>query len=185
MSGAQSRFMSEDLLQYDRMFDEALRGVVRKVLRIVAEHGLPGEHHFFLTFRTDYPGVEISEGLRRQYPEEMTIVLQKVFWDLEVSEHSFTVGLSFNAVRQHLVIPFDALTVFQDRSVNFALQFQQTADVSGDAAAAQGVPDNTPEAQNAPDSGEPAHRESLPGEAAGGSAENDDNVVTLDTFRKK
>jgi hypothetical protein len=179
--------MSEDLLQYDRMFDEALRGVVRKVLRIVAGHGLPGDHHFFLTFRTDYPGVEISESLRRQYPEEMTIVLQKVFWDLEVSEHSFTVGLSFNAVRQHLVIPFDALTVFQDRSVNFTLQFQQAADISGDAAtaAAQGVPDNTPEGRDVPDSAEPAHQESPPGEAAGGSAENDDNVITLDTFRKK
>lgn len=174
--------MSEDLLQYDKMFDEALRGVVRKVLRIVAEHGLPGEHHFFLTFRTDYPGVEISETLRRQYPEEMTIVLQKVFWDLEVSENSFTVGLSFNAVRQHLVIPFDALTVFQDRSVKFTLQFQQTAEVPGDATAAQGVPDIAPEEKTAADSAPPAQEGSPPG----GSAETgDDNVVTLDTFRRK
>ncbi len=178
--------MPEDFLQYDKMFDEALRGVVRKVLRIVAEHGLPGEHHFYLTFKTDHPGVEFSETLRRQYPEEMTIVIQKVFWALEVSEESFTVELSFNAIRQRLVIPFDALTVFQDRSVNFTLQFQQAAQDDGDAAAVQGVPDNTPEGTGAADSAAPAQKEPPPADATGENGEADgDNVVTLDTFRKK
>ncbi len=178
--------MPEDLLQYDKMFDEALRGVVRKVLRIVAEHGLPGDHHFFLTFKTEYPGVELSESLRRQYPEEMTIVLQKVFWDLEVSETFFTVALSFNAVRQRLVVPFDALTVFQDRSVKFTLQFQQAEEISGAAEVAQGDPDNAPGENSATESAESAQAEPAPGEAAGGTAESgDDNVVTLDAFRKK
>ncbi len=183
MSGAQSRTMPEDFLQYDKMIDEALRGVVRKVLRVVAEHGLPGEHHFYLTFKTDYPGVEFSESLRRQYPEEMTIVIQKVFWGLEVTQDCFTIELSFNAIRQRLVIPFDALTVFQDRSVKFTLQFQQA---DGDDAGGLGVPDNTPEGKDASGSAEPAPKEPPPADATEESVETDgDNVVTLDTFRKK
>jgi hypothetical protein len=114
---------TEDLIRYDVMVQEALLGVVRKVLAEAARQGLPGEHHFYITFRSEAPGVRLSTRLREKYPEEMTIVLQHQFWDLAVSEQGFEVGLSFGGVPERLLVPFSALTGFYDPSVQFGLKF--------------------------------------------------------------
>jgi hypothetical protein len=122
---------NEDHFRYDVMVQEALIGVVRKVLIEAARSGLPGDHHFYVTFRSQGPGVKLSARLREKYPEEMTIVLQHQFWDLTVSEQGFEVGLSFGGVAERLVVPFDALTGFYDPSVQFGLKFtpdEATAD---------------------------------------------------------
>lgn len=114
---------SEDLIRYDVMVQEALLGVVRKVLQEAAKSGLPGEHHFYITFRSQAPGVRLSTRLREKYPEEMTIVLQHQFWELIVGDHNFEVGLSFGGVPERLLVPYDALTGFYDPSVQFGLKF--------------------------------------------------------------
>lgn len=113
----------KDLIRYDLLVQDALKGVVRKVLIDAGRDGLPGEHHFYISFRTDFPGVRLSNRLREKYPQEMTIVLQHQFWDLNVTEHSFEVGLSFSGIPERLLIPFDALTGFFDPSVQFGLKF--------------------------------------------------------------
>lgn len=115
--------MADDLIRYDVLVQDALRGVVRKVMREVAEGGLPGEHHFYIAFDTTAPGVRMSSRLRAQHPEEMTIVLQHQFWDLAVSDHGFEVGLSFGGVPERLLVPFAAVKGFFDPSVQFGLQF--------------------------------------------------------------
>ncbi len=115
---------NKDLIRYDLLAQEALRGVVRKVLTDVAKFGLPGDHHFYIAFYTRYPGVRLSTRLREQYPEDMTIVLQHQFWDLTVTEHTFEVGLSFGSVPERLLVPFDAIKGFFDPSVQFGLQFE-------------------------------------------------------------
>src|SRR5882757_1017955 len=116
--------MADDLLRYDLMIEAALRDVVRETLISVSKNGLPGEHHFYITFLTGFPGVEIPEYLHKQYPEEMTIVLQYQFFGLKLDDDHFTVTLSFNNVKERLKIPIEAITTFADPSVNFALQFQ-------------------------------------------------------------
>ncbi|WP_342149999.1 SspB family protein [Methylorubrum sp. SB2] len=115
--------MAEDLIRYDLLVQDALRGVVRKVLTDAAREGLSGEHHFYISFRTEAPGVRMSQRLREKYPQEMTIVLQHQFWDLNVTEHTFEVGLSFSGVPERLLIPYDALSGFFDPSVQFGLKF--------------------------------------------------------------
>ncbi len=115
--------MADDLIRYDLLVQDALRGVVRKVLTDAAQNGLMGEHHFYVSFRTEAPGVRISQALRDKYPQDMTIVLQHQFWDLAVTEHAFEVGLSFSGVPERLLVPFDALSGFFDPSVQFGLKF--------------------------------------------------------------
>ena len=115
--------MADDLIRYDLLVQDALRGVVRKVLTDAARDGLAGEHHFYVSFRTEAPGVRMSQRLREKYPQDMTIVLQHQFWDLSVNEHTFEVGLSFSGVPERLLVPFDALTGFFDPSVQFGLKF--------------------------------------------------------------
>ncbi len=116
--------MTTDEIRYDLLAQEALRGVVKRVLTDVARYGLPGEHHFFIAFATQFPGVRISKRLHAQHPEEMTIVLQHQFWDLTVNDHAFEIGLSFSGVPERLYIPFDAIKGFFDPSVQFGLQFE-------------------------------------------------------------
>src|SRR5688572_10219738 len=116
--------MSKDWLRYDRMVEDALRGVVRRALTDVSTSGLPGDHHFYLTFRTVEPGVHIAPALRGQYPKEMTIVLQHQFWGLEVNEEHFAVTLSFGGKHERLVVPYRAIVSFADPSVKFGLQFE-------------------------------------------------------------
>src|SRR3954451_1254622 len=120
--------MSKDVIRYDLLVQEALKGVVRKVLIDAGKDGLSGEHHFYISFRTDFPGVRVSNRLREKYPQEMTIVLQHQFWDLGVTEHTFEVGLSFSGVTERLLVPFDALTGFFDPSVQFGLKFEVQED---------------------------------------------------------
>lgn len=114
---------TEDLIRYDVMVQDALLGVVRKVLQDAARLGLPGEHHFYITFRSQAPGVKLSARLREKYPDEMTVVLQHQFWDLIVGETGFEVGLSFGGVPERLVVPYEAMTGFYDPSVQFGLKF--------------------------------------------------------------
>lgn len=157
--------MTEDLLRYDKMVERALRSVVREAISHVASRkALPGEHHFFITFETGFPGVQIPEYLRQQYPDEMTIVLQYQFYDLEVSETTLKVTLSFNNKLERLIVPLEAITTFADPAVSFALQFQS------------GPMDDEEEDGN---EGEAKAERKPP--VKGTTAE----VVTLDAFRKK
>ena len=117
--------MEKDSLQYDKMVEAALKGVVRQALAQAAEAGLSGNHHFFLTFKTGHPGVRIPAYLEAEFPDEMTIVLQHHFWGLEAGAEAFEVTLSFNDVQERLTVPYAALTAFVDPSVKFGLQFQR------------------------------------------------------------
>ena len=129
--------MPEHHIRYDLLAQQALRGVVRTVLTDVAKKGLPGEHHFKITFNTTAPGVRLSDRLRAQYPETMTIILQHQFWDLGVGEHAFEVGLSFGGIGERLAVPFDAIIAFYDPAVQFGFQFEPidaAAGERGDAA---------------------------------------------------
>ncbi len=120
--------MSEEELRYDLMVEGALRRVVSDTLKTVAERGLPGNHHFYISFLSEFPGVQIPPHLREQYPKEMTIVLQYQYYGLVVTESGFSVTLSFNNIKERLTVPFGAITTFADPSVNFALQFQTLED---------------------------------------------------------
>jgi len=117
-----------DQIRYDLLTQQALRGVVRSVLADAARKGLPGEHHFYVTFDTRADGVRISDRLRAQYPEEMTIILQHQFWDLAVNDTGFDVGLSFGGIPEKLTVPFDAINGFFDPSVQFGLQFEEVTE---------------------------------------------------------
>src|ERR1700712_4141897 len=114
-----------DQIRYDLLTQQALRGVVRGVLADAAKKGLPGDHHFFITFDTHADGVRMSDRLRGQYPEEMTVILQHQFWDLTVSDQAFEVGLSFGGITERLSIPFESIKAFVDPSVQFGLQFEE------------------------------------------------------------
>ncbi len=114
----------DDIFRYDQMVEHALRNVVKSALKEAIKNGLTDEHHFYITFHTKHKGVEIPDHLRDRYPNEMTIVLQHQFYDLEIHDKNFSVMLSFNNVPERLFIPLDAITIFADPSVNFALQFQ-------------------------------------------------------------
>lgn len=131
--------MPTDLIRYDLLVQDALKGVVRRVLANAIRDGIPGEHHFYLSFRTREKGVRISQALRDKYPDEMTIVLQHQFWDLSVNDYAIEVGLSFSNVPEKLVIPFDAVSGFFDPSVQFGLKFEQSQGESP-AGAARALP---------------------------------------------
>jgi len=120
--------MAVDHIRYDILTQDALRGVVRTVLEDVAKNGLPGEHHFYISVDTRQEGVTLSPGMRAQYPDEITIVLQHQFWDLTVTADGFEVGLSFGGVAERLGVPFTAIKGFFDPSVQFGLQFEQVAE---------------------------------------------------------
>src|SRR5271167_1596326 len=127
--------MPVDHIRYDILAQAALRGVVRTVLADAAKKGLPGEHHFKITFNTAAPGVRLSERMRARFPQEMTIVLQHQFWDLAVTEHAFEVGLSFGGIAEKVGVPFEAVTAFFDPAVQFGFQFETVeAAAAGDAS---------------------------------------------------
>jgi hypothetical protein len=153
------------------MVESALRDVVRRSLALVAERGLPGAHHFYITFRTDRPDVLIPTRLRQQYPKEMTIVVQHQFWGLEVDRETMRITLSFNNQQERLVIPFSALTAFADPSCKFGLQFEARAGNGNEAPA---------EHSAAPQPGVP-----VPSSPAESGDSKGAEVVTLDAFRKK
>jgi hypothetical protein len=158
---------------------DALRGVLRRVLIDAAEHGLPGEHHFFITFVSTADGVKLSPRLLAQYPEEMTVILQHQFWDLVVTEDRFEVGLSFNGIPERLVVPFNAIKSFYDPSVQFGLQFETETAVETPAAGATSAATAASALAAPPAPPVPASEEEPP--KSGEGAE----VVRLDRFRKK
>lgn len=154
----------DSLIPYDEIVQEALRAVVGRVLGEVERGGgLPGDHHFYITFKTGASGVDIPQHLVERFPDEMTIVIQNRFWDLKVKKDGFEVGLSFNQVPARLIIPFAAVTGFVDPAVNFALQFQSQADDDDSVG--------TEHAENDPPRPEPV--------------EDGSNVVSVDFTRKK
>ncbi len=159
---------------YPELMERALKSVVRAALDLIADDGLPGEHHLYITFRTEAPGVDITPRLRAQYPEEMTVVLQHQFWGLETDDDGFEVTLSFDGISERLVIPWDAMVGFADPSVEFGLRFGTDLEAVLDGDADEG---ETGEAE-AEDSEAPEADEA---DEAGKTGE----VVTLDSFRKK
>jgi uncharacterized protein len=173
--------MATDHIRYDVLARDALRGVLRRVLSDAAAHGLPGEHHFFITFLSKAEGVKLSPRLLAQYPDEMTIILQHQFWDLAVFEDRFEVGLSFGGVPERLSIPFNAIKSFFDPSVQFGLQFEPSEiapETTGKNLTAGAAP--SPVATPAPvpeATGEEPGQPAKPGDGA--------EVVRLDRFRKK
>lgn len=170
--------MATDHIRYDVLARDALRGVLRQVLTDAAEHGLPGDHHFYITFLSRAEGVKLSPRLLSQYPEEMTIILQHQFWDLVVTPDRFEVGLSFGGVPERLVVPFSAIKSFLDPSVQFGLQFE-TADSAAPATdQSEALPPAaiTPASASASDT---ATDDEPPKPSEGAE------VVRLDRFRKK
>jgi hypothetical protein len=169
--------MATDHIRYDVLARDALRGVLRRVLTDAAEHGLPGDHHFFITFVSTADGVKLSPRLLAQYPEEMTVILQHQFWDLVVTEDRLEVGLSFGGIPERLVVPFSAIKSFFDPSVQFGLQFE-TSDAAADAPALENPAAPLPASSALP---APAKEETSEPAKPGEGAE----VVRLDRFRKK
>jgi len=173
---------SQDTIDYPGLIDAAMRNVVREALVHVDKFGLPGEHHFFISFQTNYPGVSISPQLKARYPEEITIVVQHQFWDLKITDKQFSIMLSFNNIPEKLVVPFDALTAFADPSIKFGLQFhgKKPANAAeGDESVACPVTGRH--------SGEKppmaAFEEDEPSDAT--EAANDEKVISLESFRKR
>jgi len=165
--------MADEFLNFDRLVEGALRGVVREALAHAAKEGLRGAHHFYVSFLTGHPGVELSPQLRSQHGDEMTIVLQHQFWGLEVFDDAFEVTLSFAGVQERLHVPLAAVTAFADPSVEFGLQFKTVdgaprAEAAGDSARGEGT------------EGAQADRAPAPTEA-----QEESKVVALDTFRSK
>jgi len=162
--------MPEDLMRYDQLAQNALRGVVRDALRKVLKSGLPGEHHFFIQFNTRFPGVSIGERLLQRYPREMTVVLQHQFFNLVVLEDRFEVELSFDNIPEKLIIPFAAVKGFLDPAVQFGLQF--------DVVQVEDQPDPPKPSEEKPkDDDDDKSQEATAGD--------EPKVVSLDAFRKK
>lgn len=156
--------VADSLIPYDEIVQEALRAVVGRVLgQVSASGGLPGEHHFYITFKTQAPGVDIPKRLIERFPDEMTIVIQHRFWDLTVDAERFSVGLSFGGIPSTLVIPYAAITGFHDPAVNFELRFQ-----------ANDEPGDEPEPHDPPENDAPI-----------AASEDGSNVVAVDFKRKK
>jgi hypothetical protein len=202
--------MPTDLIRYDLLVQDALKGVVRRVLANAMREGIPGEHHFYLSFRTREKGVRISQTLREKYPDEMTIVLQHQFWDLSVNEHVIEVGLSFSGVPEKLVIPFDSVSGFFDPSVQFGLKFEPSKDAhaTGSAKALPAAPKPEGELAKLPSRGAPGEPKPAPRKAATekpgkpaadaklklaepapekpkDAPKEEPKVISLDAFRKK
>lgn len=172
--------MSDDPIDYRRFYQEAMREIMRKALAEVAENGLPANHFFHITFRTDHPGVEMPKLLRLQYPGEMSIILQNVFYDLEVDDRSFSVTLSFNRVQQRLTVPLESITAFQDPPAKVGLALVDPDELD--------EPSGSPEVAAADRENEKGQAgDDTAGEAAQADdvdAEGDGNVIAFDNFRK-
>ncbi|MSO75006.1 MAG: hypothetical protein EXQ99_07700 [Alphaproteobacteria bacterium] len=173
--------MSKDLIGYDGLVDAALRGVVRQALRNIAERGLLGSHHLYVSFRTSDPGVDIPDFLRERYPDEMTIVLQHQYWGLEVTEDRFSVGLSFNKAKCMLTIPYAAITRFADPGVKFGLQFTGAENSIGAVQTNLKAPEALPPKTRP----EAAAQRKAPTEASAPDETPAEKVIRLDSFRKK
>ena len=174
----------QDLIRYDILAQEALRGVVKQVLQEVAKAGLPGDHHFYISFDTGHQGVRLSTRMRERYPQEMTIVVQHQFWDLKAGEHGFEIGLSFDNVPENLLVPYAAIKGFFDPSVQFGLQFETPIEEEEhevvplrENAPLAVVGEKPEESTQDADGGEDDEKD--------GSGDGGADVVSLDAFRKK
>ncbi len=201
--------MQSSAIRYDLLVQDALRGMVRDLLTRASREGLPGDHHFFVTFKTHAPGVQLSARMKAQYPDEITIVLQHQFWDLSVSERQFEVGLSFSNIPERLIVPFAALTGFHDPVAPFTLKFEplvEEAETPASAAAPRAQPRPAPrlaekraedegasaaKPQDAAPAPAPAPARAAAPVEAGADAtpaapvEGEAKVVSIDAFRKK
>jgi hypothetical protein len=202
--------MATDLIRYDLLVQDAMRGVVRKVLGDVAESGdLPGDHHFTISFRTDAPGVKISRRLAEQWPQELTIILQHQYSNLIVDDEGFGVTLSFRSVPEHLFVPYAAITGFYDPSVEFGLRFEMaeidededeeeaptpprpslvSTRPAGETAEAGAAPARAEKAMAEKPKKADAQKKPQPSDAppaAGAAADGEAKVVSIDAFRKK
>jgi uncharacterized protein len=181
-----------DRFHYDALVDDALRSVVRRVLRQVADKGLPGSHHFYISFRSTDPGVQLPDYLRAKYPEEMTIVLQHQYWDLVINDEFFEVTVSFNKQQERIKVPFGALSAFVDPSVRFGLQFDRKDKPGAGEKTEPGAnqpASSLPAPEKRPALGAPSEAAAKPeAAAASADAKADDpasKIVKLDSFRKK
>lgn len=185
--------MPEDLMRYDLLAQDALRGVVRSALAQVARNGLPGDHHLFIALDTRHPETQLSDKLRGKYPEEITIVLQHQFWNLEVRETDFSVELTFDNVLEKLVVPFAAVKGFFDPAVQFGLQFEVKPAAQGEATGEQAEGEKaegekasrSPPAQAARKAGAASGGRKSPGGAKTTADGDARKIVSLDQFRKK
>jgi hypothetical protein len=184
--------MAADIIRYDLLVQDAMRGVMRKVLSDVAEIGyLPGEHHFTISFLTHAPGVEISRRLAEQWPHELTIILQHQYSNLEVDAEGFGVTLSFRSMPEHLYIPFSAVTGFFDPSVEFGLRFETADEATEEEAespppAGPGLSAPDAKTQRAPESLlKPAAETAASNATQGEESPNEAKVISIDAFRKK
>lgn len=175
--------MEEPIISYEALVERALRGVLREALQLTQKDGLPGGHHFYITFATEHPDVDIPPRLRAAHPQEMTIVLQHQFWNLEVNEDSFSVELSFQNKVERLFIPFEAVTAFADPFAKFGLQFRVDADVVGEEFGEELAEDDDLMLEEFP--GDSPAPESAGEKTAERGEGEEDNVVALDAFRKK
>lgn len=181
--------MADDRIRYDILVQEAARGVIRKVLQETTQAGLPGEHHFFITFVTTAPGVRISSALRERYPEQMTIVIQHQYWDLKANEKGFEIVLSFSDVPEKLEIPYSAIRGFYDPHANFEMEFDDVRPAVANESLVQELQPR--EAGPKPAEKPKKPKSSKKAEEAGQPAEDDASgvkgadVVSLDAFRKK
>lgn len=171
--------MTADALRYDQWIADALSGVVKRALALAASEGLPGDHHFYITFRTGAPGVSMPSHLKARYPEDMTIVLQHQYSDLMVDDAAFSVTLKFQGRSSRLVVPFAAMTAFADPSVNFGLQLKPAVQAAvktvGEASGTKAKPAPAPAVKTAlPSADDAADEDKKKGE-----------VIALDAFRKK
>ena len=167
--------MPEDLMRYDQLAQNALRGVVRDALRRVEKTGLPGEHHFYIQFNTKFPGVNIGARLAERYPREMTVVLQHQFFNLNVTEERFQVELSFDNIPEKLVVPFAAIKGFLDPAVQFGLQFEVVQEAS----------EQKPEPASKLKSGQKVQDEEAKPTTSDEVEDDKPKVISLDAFRKK
>src|SRR5262249_20113749 len=181
-----------DRFHYDGLVDDALRGVVRRVLRQVADKGLPGSHHFYISFRSTDPGVKLPDYLLAKYPEEMTIVLQHQYWDLIITEEFFEVTVSFNKQQERIKVPFGALSAFVDPSVRFGLQFDRKdkGALPGEKPAAPAATTPLPAPEKRPALGTSAgetktEAPAKPAESEEKAEDQASKIVKLDSFRKK
>jgi uncharacterized protein len=170
--------MAEDLMRYDQLAQNALRGVVRDALRKIQKSGLPGEHHFYIAFNTKYPGVGLSPRIAERYPREMTVVLQHQYWNLNIYEDRFEVELSFDNIPEKLIIPFNSIKGFLDPYVQFGLQFEVVPVDEAEEPKLGEVVDMTGKP-----AGEKLSANADVGEVAAEASEQ--KVVSLDAFRKK
>lgn len=164
-------------IDYELLMQESMRSVMKEALGLVAKNGLPGDHHFYISFKTDYPGVDIPDYLKEEYPENITIVLQYEYWDLEVNDKNFYITLCFNDVHERIAVPFGAVVSFVDPSVRFGIHFTPAETDESELFSLE-----QSQQQKRPKKGARSGKKEV---VPSPGSEDGSNVVTLDAFRRK